>query len=571
MWSLLLLACRPVPVPASVPASVQPPAVRSDALYFALVDRFADARADPPGTVEPGDPQGWHGGDLEGVLAHLDHLDALGVGGLWLSPISAARTEPLDTWGAYHGYWVEELGAIEPRFGDRQVLAALSSALHDRGMVLYLDMVYNHVGYDAPLVEAHPDWFHGLGDIVDWDDPVQRITHDVHGLPDLAQERGEVYAYLLEQTLPWLELASPDGLRIDAVGHLPEGFLRSLRADLRAVSPGVRLLGEVFEGNPAALAARAAADELDEVFDFPLMYAIQDAICGQGPMGRIAAALAVADYGGAAPVTLLDNHDTPRILSVCGGEVERVTTALAWQLSARGTPSVTWGTEVGLSGGAEPDNRADMRWAPDGSAEPHPLGDALRQLLALRGRWPALQRGDTRVLYLSPDQLVVARTEGPGGVLIYGGRTEIASVRWPGSTADERLQPTPAISLQALQAVPARRGGRVRLEVTFAGLPALPEGAIRRAVGASPALGGWDPGAGPPLVNDQLILEVDDGSVLELRLGVAGAGGDFTWESRPSNRILLVTSDEISLNGGAPGCGPDCAPAIDGVARITWE
>lgn len=565
MWILLPLACRPAPEAAPVPPR------RSDALYFVLVDRFADGRADPPGTIDPADPQAWHGGDLRGVIDHLDHLDQLGVGALWLSPISATRTAPIDGWGAYHGYWVSELGALEPRMGSEADLVALSQALHARGMRLYLDMVYNHVGYDTPLVQSHPDWFHGLGDVVDWDDPVQRVTHDVHGLPDLAQEREAVYAHLLAQTLPWLELASPDGLRIDAVRHLPEGFLRRLSTDLRAAGHEVDLLGEVFEGNPAALASRAAADGLDEVFDFPLMYALHDAVCRRAPVGRIAAALSVPDYGGAAPITLLDNHDTPRILSVCDGDVDRVAAALAWLITARGTPSVTWGTEIGLSGAHEPDNRADMRWRDDGAAETHPLGDVLRQLLSLRGRWPGLVEGDTRVLYLGPERLVVARTGSAGGVLIHGGAVDTAEVGWPGAEVAERVQPAPAIVLQRLSSVPVARTGQVQLEVHFPGLPPLPQGAQRRAVGALELLGGWDPAAGVPLTDDRLVLSVDDGAVLELRLVVVGADGGVTWEARPTNRILLVTSAGVSLDGGPVGCGPDCAPVVEGRASITMR
>ena len=256
------------------PAEPAPPvptqaSTHSDALYFILVDRYANGAPDAPGSVDPNDLQAWHGGDIRGIIDHLDEIEALGFGGVWLSPITETRTEPIDEWGAYHGYWVKDLAAVEPRFGTLQDAEELANALRERDMELWLDMVYNHVGYDTPLLTEHPDWFHGLGDIQDWDDPVQAVTHDVHGLPDLAQEKEEVYQHLLAASRTWVERLQPTGFRIDAVRHLPVGFLARLRADLRESDADLQFLGEVFEGHAGKLAARQRSDQLDRVFDFP--------------------------------------------------------------------------------------------------------------------------------------------------------------------------------------------------------------------------------------------------------------------------------------------------------------
>ena len=62
------------------------------------------------------------------MIDHLDHLEKLGVGGIWLSPISKARTDKIDEWGAFHGYWVSDLAAIEPRMGTMEDAAELSKA-----------------------------------------------------------------------------------------------------------------------------------------------------------------------------------------------------------------------------------------------------------------------------------------------------------------------------------------------------------------------------------------------------------------------------------------------------------
>ncbi len=179
---------------------------RPTALYFAMVDRFANGDPSNDGVIDPASPQAFHGGDLEGVRAHLDWLTELGVDALWLSPIARMRTEPWHGYGAYHGYWTWDLANPEPRFGDAAAVRRLSDELHARGIGLYLDLVLNHVGPDAPLLQAHPDWFHHHGGISDWHDPVQITDYDVHGLTDFAQEVPAAEAYLLDASRRWLRV-----------------------------------------------------------------------------------------------------------------------------------------------------------------------------------------------------------------------------------------------------------------------------------------------------------------------------------------------------------------------------
>lgn len=547
------------------------PAADRDVLYFVLVDRFADGAPDLPGTVDRGDPQAWHGGDLPGVRQHLDDLDGLGVGGIWLSPVSAARTTPHGEWGAYHGYWVEDLRAIEPRFGTIDDLKSLVDDAHRRGLKVYLDLVYNHVAPDAPLLTEHPDWFHHQGDVVHWDDPVEAVTHDVHGLPDLAQENEAVYAWLRDASIALLDDVGPDGFRVDAVRHLPEGFLGRLGDELRAHRPGFELLGEVFDGNVDHLASRVRADRLDAVFDFPLAFAIRDVYCGDAPVGKLAA-LVRADYGGARPVTLVDNHDLPRILSACGGDVGRVTQALGFQLTARGTPSVTYGTEAGLAGAEEPANRGDMDFE-----AVHPLGDVLRKVIGWRRAWPSLRSAETRVIGLSSTTVLFARLgpEETTTIAINRGPDAEDVVQWSVlGTADEvRIlggdDGWPAGSTRferhARAVVPST--GTVTVTVAVEGAP-LEAGDRLVLVGTGPRLGGWDVARGVPVGPDGAVLEVPDGEVLMFKPVVVRATGEAVWEPAP-DRFLLVTSDRWT---GVDECGAWCAAASGGEAtgRVVW-
>jgi glycosidase len=357
-------------------------------LYFVLVDRFADAVPDAPDRVDRSDLQAWHGGDLPGIEARLDHLAGLGVTTVWLSPVFHSRQIKFDGHGAFHGYWVEDMDGVEDRFGGDDALRSLATAAESRGISLVLDMVYNHVSFDSPMLEAHPDWFHPPSTIVDWNDPVELVTHQVHGLPDLAQENDAVYHYLLGRSLFWARQTDAAGFRIDAVRHIPQDFLHRLSADLKA-SQGADfwLLGEDFQGDPVSLSSSFRSGGFDAMFDFPLRYAMIDVFCRDQHPGRLGSVLSMDRLydNPAGLVTFLDNHDLPRIASECGGEQARVASALLFMFSVRGTPSITYGTEWMLEGPQEPENRADIPWS-----APPVLADTIRTLQALRAAHPSL-------------------------------------------------------------------------------------------------------------------------------------------------------------------------------------
>lgn len=200
---LLATSAAPTPSAAVVPAPA-PARTTPSSIYFVMIDRFANGDRSTDQGIDPADPQAFHGGDLAGLLSRLDWLERLGIDTVWLSPIFRARTEKWHGYGAFHGYWTWSLDAVEPKFGDEATLRKLSDELHRRKMKLVLDVVLNHVGPDAPLLTEKPEWFHRKGGIQDWNDPVQLTTFDVHGLPDLATERRDVFEHLTSSSRRWL-------------------------------------------------------------------------------------------------------------------------------------------------------------------------------------------------------------------------------------------------------------------------------------------------------------------------------------------------------------------------------
>lgn len=551
-------------------------------MYFVLVDRFANGDPDNDGAIDLDDPHAFHGGDLQGVIDRLDDLQAMGVRTVWLSPVFAMRTAKIDEWGAFHGYWVSDLNRVEPRFGTEETLRALSDALHARGMRLVLDIVWNHTDYDAPLRTEHPDWFHPVRDIVDWDDPYEAVHHQVHGLPDLAQEQPEVAAYLREASLGWVDRVGADGFRVDAVRHMPTDFLRDMNTALDAHRPGFWTVGEDFQGGAPALAETWRAGGFDAMFDFPLRYAVVDALCHQAPLGRLASTLSQDRLydDPSALVTFLDNHDLPRIATECGGAAG-VELALGFLFAMRGTPAITYGTAAGLEGAEEPANRGDM------PAE-IPRDNPVQVLQERRARLPSWRDGRTRVLRLDDEVLAVARVL-PGEltvVAVHRGE-EPATVSYPSQGSEVGVQVArlvrsrddpggtwlgeeevllgAPVSIEpgALTVTTLRFDGeplaswhtalgspppvRVRLEARVE----LADGEVLRAVGADPELGSWDPARGVELVDGIAVVEVPEGSVLAFKLVVVGADGAARWEERGDRYLLVEEGVAVQLVWGA--------------------
>ena len=575
--SVLGTACLALTtVAAAVPWQPSPPPP-DDAIYFVLVDRFANGDPSNDGAVDPSDPQAWHGGDIRGVIESLDDIEDLGVRTVWLSPIWECRDEKFFEWGAFHGYWIEDYSRIDPRFGTEADLRELSDALHSRGMRLILDVVFNHVAMDSPLIASKPHWFHPVCDIEDWDDPTQVTDCRVHGLPDLDQANAELYQHLLATSLYWIEAVRPDGFRIDAIRHMRPEFLQRLATHVRArTGPGFQLLGEDFRGDALGLARSFRATGVSSMFDFPLHYAMQDVYCHGRPAGRLAATLSAdREYDDpGALVPFLDNHDRPRLASACPDR-DSVRQALTFLLTARGTPSITYGTESGLEGIEEPANRGDMSFEPR-----HPYRLLIQRLLEMRRGHPSLHSGITRVLGLEGDVLIVGRIHPDEAALVAVNRGDLPA-RWtvpdelfddssmvdgttalpwkipeltipPGATEFYLLTPDEAGGYAELLAAHAADGPESRvIRVVVPGGAATP-GTHLYLVGNGPLLGNWDPASAlGPLTPDDggRIVEFSApvGDVLELKLVASGEDGAIEWQPGENHYLLVHPGAEPAV------------------------
>ncbi len=415
-----------------LPATTGQRGYRMHGIYFVLVDRFSNGDRTNDGDVDIDDPEAWHGGDLKGIIDHLDYIRNLGFDTIWMSPVFFSQKEKFLGHGAFHGYWTLDPTKVDPKFGTAELLKKLTIKAHNLGLKIILDLVLNHVGYNSPLVTMHPDWFHHRGTITNWKDHEQLLNNEVHGLPDLAQENPVVYSWLLEAALMWLQKVGVDGFRLDAVKHVPLSFWKKFNSALETKRPGVILLGEHYDGDPAEVDRVQRKGHFSHMFDFPMAFALKDVFCSGKPAGKLAAILS-NDRLYTKPenlVTFLDNHDVARIRSACGGDLDKVKQALTAQFAIRGIPSVTYGTETGLLGAGEPQNRTDMVFSHETS--PGDLAGHIKKLFAIRQANPVLLKGKTRILSYDDGLLSFVRVGFGSEVLVaINSRSEPAKCSLP--------------------------------------------------------------------------------------------------------------------------------------------
>ncbi len=336
-------------------------------------------------------PQGEHdffGGDLQGIVDHLDYVQDLGATAVYLTPVFTAHTN--------HKYNTADFSAIDPMFGDEHTLQALIDALHQRGMRLIMDAVFNHVGKDSDwftraLRKERPfrDFFTFLpgGDYECW-----------WGFDTLAELR---LNNPLVQKLLWRAQDSVlqrwlgrglDDWRFDTALDLGLEVAADIRRTITQRYPRARLIGEVMSFGADFCVG-------DRHFHGVMNYWFRSAVLGwfAGTVSTRALKVAIGDYytryGHDAALrswNVLSTHDTPRLRSLLPDDTDREL-ALVLQFTLPGEPVVYYGEENGMQGAADPDNRRPMVW--DEQSWDKGTRSIYRQLVAIRASRPELQAG----------------------------------------------------------------------------------------------------------------------------------------------------------------------------------
>lgn len=448
----------PAPAAAAEPTPLAGPYNWADAvLYFAIVDRFADGDASNDQGVDVSAKGTFHGGDLKGLIAHLDEISALGVTALWITPVvknipGFVTGAGFPDWG-YHGYWADDFYSVDDRFGTEEDLKSLVLECHKRGIRVLLDVVYNHAGYDSHYLTdpKTKGWFRteSLGTC-----GADDLTSCVAGLPDFKTELPEVDEFLFAAHLGLAKRTGLDGFRLDTVKHVDHSFWKEHRKRTREqLGENFFLLGEVWGGDGQVLDPWFVDDEMNAGFDFSFQGNVVGFLQGRGRAvafdrylkmrEKIRAGYLVCDF--------LSSHDVDGALHQLGGDVNLFRLAAILQMTSMGIPMIYYGEEVARPGGDWPDNRSDMPWGDrdikpgNGKPRDETLREDYRRLITIRKAHPALSRGVHTGLSTEGDLLVFQQqdTAGTDAVVVAVNRGKApakATVTVPASWSNAAIQ-----------------------------------------------------------------------------------------------------------------------------------
>ena len=378
------------------PAARRPTVDAADFIYLLMPDRFANG--DPTNDsfddmnqvgVNRSKMYFRHGGDLKGVMDHLDYFTELGVTALWLNPV-LENNQPYES---YHGYAITDFYNLDKRFGNNELYKKFVDGCHAKGLKVVMDIVFNHCGSEHWFIKDLPseDWVHQWKEFTKpnyretvFADPYtaesdrKKLTDgwfDNH-MPDLNQRNPRLANYLIQNIIWWTEYSGQDAYRIDTYFYPDQAFMARWAARMQEEFPGIELIGEVSAQSVPTQAVFTQDNHrfdgfnshLPAIKDFQLAYAIAEAL--NRPQGWTEGAsrlyyVLAQDFLYKNPfrnLTFLDNHDMSRFLSVVNGDEDKLKAGLAFLLTTRGIPSMYYGTEMLMKGTSNPDGkvRQDM-------------------------------------------------------------------------------------------------------------------------------------------------------------------------------------------------------------------
>lgn len=328
------------------------------------------------------------GGDLRGVIDHLDHIERLGIDMIYFTPIFQSPTN--------HRYDAINFLKIDPMLGTDADFDELVQHIHARGMKVMLDGVFNHCSADSVYFQeakTNPEspyyrWFHFTNY------PIQHKGWQGFGfMPEFVEcpEMEDFFCGENGVTAYWLRRGI-DGWRLDVAYDNSDEFWRRFRARVDAVKPGAYTVSELWVDSTHYFLGDTFSATMNYRFTWLARgFLAADMLTPTELDDRIHVFLRdTPPLAALAQMNQLDSHDTNRILTACGGDRARLRAIYAFQLAFPGAPMIYYGGETGLEGDNAEDGRRCIEW--------DKLDDDmvawLRDIIHTRRRLPALRFGD---------------------------------------------------------------------------------------------------------------------------------------------------------------------------------
>ena len=357
----------------------------ADVVYLLMPDRFANG--DPSNDNVDSQPEkanrtidyGRHGGDIKGIIDHLDYIKQLGATAIWSTPLLENNFDKY----TYHGYAMSDFYKIDPRYGSNDDYARMVDAAHQKGLKIIMDMVSNHGGIGAWWMKDLPmaDWIHQWPTFTRSNHKAI-TTKDIHvaqcdlkldqegwfdvTMPDMNQNNPYFWTYYIQNNIWWIEFAGLDGIRMDTYPYNDRDAMAKWAKSITNEYPKFNITGETWlhSSEDIAFWQKDAVNSLhyNSQLPTPMDFVMNDALAvcfneqGNGwneqGMSRLYNDIS-KDYLFANPNNLLifaENHDTQRYNNTLKGDLAKYKMAMAFLMTTRGIPQIYYGTEIGMTG-----------------------------------------------------------------------------------------------------------------------------------------------------------------------------------------------------------------------------
>ena len=360
----------------------------SDVIYLLMPDRFANG--DPKNDNVDSQPEkmnrsinyGRHGGDIKGIVDHLDYIKELGATAIWCTPVQENNYNKY----TYHGYAISDYYKIDPRFGSNEEYSNFVEASHQKGLKVIMDMVSNHCGIWNWWMSDLPfeDWIHQWPELTRTNHKAGTMK-DTHAsnidkkiftdgwfdtsMPDMNQKNPYFWTYYIQNSIWWIESANLDGIRMDTYQYNDRDAMTQWAKSIMEEYPKFNIVGETSFANSLDIAfwqknsvnPLKYNSELPTVMDFILQRSLLRCFNEHGKswedvgMNRLYNTIA-SDYLYPDVNNLLvfaENHDTQRINHSYNNDLAKYKMAMSFLMTIRGIPQIYYGTEIDLEGNIE--------------------------------------------------------------------------------------------------------------------------------------------------------------------------------------------------------------------------
>ena len=352
----------------------------ADMIYLIMPDRFAngdpsnDSIEGMPDKAARNQPFGRHGGDIQGIIDHLDYISDLGATAIWCTPLLEDNL-PVTT---YHGYACTDYYHIDARFGDNDLFREYVQKAHEKDLKIIMDIVPNHAGSGHWWMKDVPfkDWYHvfdtytgsNIAFSTNMDPNASKLDLYIQesgwfdrSMVDMNLDNPFMLRYFQQWAIWWIEWADLDGFRVDTYPYNEKDPMSEWCAAVMNEYPDFNIVGECWTASIPQLAywqgGNANKDGFDShlksIMDFPLHDAMRAGLnedypgWGEG-MTRVYDILShdFVYHDLSNMMIFPGNHDTARLGDVLRKNPARVKIALAMMATMRGYPQIFAGDEL---------------------------------------------------------------------------------------------------------------------------------------------------------------------------------------------------------------------------------